>query len=162
MSIEKIQVAVEGGWGSDGSMRLTIADPHNHGTLMELTIPQETFVNALRNFHSYQPPLADAKVWTDNLVQYGWEQQMGTVWAPLPTGMVDDWNGWVQSQVPDGWRARHEPRRNTHQVDNGLYKIKIDRKVPRGTDRTIEEDPGDRSFGEVKVTWDDPEEWGKS
>jgi len=158
-------VSVAGGWSGDGTFLLTFSDPHNGSTMIEAEIPLETFTNALRNFHSFEPPLGTIKAVARPFIQYGWERQRGRMVIPnedvpsKPAEFVE----FVRLVTPRGWTCS-ESRPNMHHRSENFYLLPIGRTVEHGTPVEAEVPMLAPEGTRIEFPWDsvwrDTEGWG--
>lgn len=161
---EQVDVAVEGGWHGDGSFVLSFSDPYNHSMIGELTIPIETFTNALRNFRTSTAPLGELSLYQASLDQYGYEIQRSTLIVPLPKGRRPPFKEWGEQYLKNDewysdkpylyWRVEDTVWNHHKRIDTESYRLRIVRKVPRGTIPKVHWD----SKAVVQTIYYDPED----
>lgn len=161
MTARKFKVHIDGGWSGDGTMHLSVEDPHNRGSLLELEIPLETFTNALRNHHSFEPPLGELTVWVEGLKQYGMERQNTRITVPYPAGSDrTDFTAWATATLPEGWALLdtgwNGHRRHRHPDGHDVYDLTIFRIVEPGTPAEVVGHPN----ADVHSNYRTVENWG--
>lgn len=152
---DRLPVKVTGGWGGD-EFRIEVEDPHNGIRMVELTIPLDTFTDALRNYCRHDTPLGTLRVFPRSFDTYGYEQQVTTLTIPLSwEEKAKGYDAFVAKHLPDGWHARDRGWNHHHMSkdDNGdrVYLFTISRTVPHGTPAVVEGWPD----ANVRIIWSD-------